>query len=67
MSDYTDTLYAAAAEVEDWRRKFVETVTLPKVKQAARVQWARLSAEQKEALKLTQPELYGQIVQYIKE
>lgn len=67
MSEYTDTLMAAAAEVEEWRREFIETETLPIVRQAARMQWARLTPEQKELLKRTQPEMYEQIVQYIKE
>jgi len=63
----TDAILSAGAEVAEWQREFMKTAVGSVMKQRARLQWARMTPEMREALKQAAPEQYAQIERFIQK
>ena len=59
----TDAVLSAGAEVAEWQREFMKTAVGSVMKQRARLQWARMTPEMREALKQAAPVATGFIVE----
>ena len=63
----TDAILSAGAEVAEWQREFMQVAVGDVMKQRARLQWARMTPEMREALKQAAPEQYAQIERFIQK
>ena len=63
----TDAVLSAGAEVAEWQREFMQVAVGDVMKQRARLQWARMTPEMREALKQAAPEQYAQIERFIEK
>ena len=63
----TDAILSAGAEVAEWQREFMQVAVGDVMKQRARLQWARMTPEMREALKQSAPEQYAQIERFIQK
>ena len=63
----TDAVLSAGAEVAEWQREFMKIAVGSVIAQRARLQWARMTPEMREALKQAAPEQYAQIERFIQK
>ena len=63
----TDAILSAGAEVAEWQREFMQVAVGSVIAQRARLQWARMTPEMREALKQAAPEQYAQIERFIEK
>ena len=63
----TDAILSAGAEVAEWQREFMKIAVGSVIAQRARLQWARMTPEMREALKQAAPEQYAQIERFIEK
>ena len=63
----TDAVLSAGAEVAEWQRDFMKISVGSVIAQRARLQWARMTPEMREALKQAAPEQYAQIERFIEK
>ena len=63
----TDAVLSVGAEVAEWQREFMKIAVGSVIAQRARLQWARMTPEMREALKQAAPEQYAQIERFIEK
>ena len=62
-----DAILSAGGQIAEWQREFMKTAVGSVMKQRARLQWARMTPEMREALKQAAPEQYAQIERFIQK
>lgn len=62
-----DAILSAGGQIAEWQREFMKIAVGSVMKQRARLQWARMTPEMREALKQAAPEQYAQIERFIQK
>ena len=62
-----DAILSAGGQIAEWQRDFMKISVGSVIAQRARIQWARMTPEMREALKQAAPEQYAQIERFIQK
>lgn len=65
LFDINDIILEAQAEINEAIQDFMQELAAPQAKRMLQMQWAQMTAEQKELIRAENPVAFNQLVEYL--